>query len=91
MQELTHDELDLVVMAGCCQLSFFRRGDKNKSYTNFQHCGGRVCLKAFLFLHSIGPWRYKAINASYVTIGVGVHGNKGKHHQLMTSKESCNS
>ena len=40
----------------------------------------KICQKMFLFLHSIGYGRFKAIKSSYLTRGVAArtHGNKGK-------------
>ena len=91
MTELTHDELDLVVMgqvmAGCFSAEKQERG---KSYTAFHHNGRRICQKTFLFLHTIGYWRFKALKARYKDSGVvaRVHGNKGKKRKLgLTLKE----
>ena len=84
MAELTHDELDLVVMgqvmAGCFRAETFRKQERSRSFTVFHHNGKRICQKTFLFLHTIGYWRFKALKASYLENGVvpRVHGNKGK-------------
>ena len=86
MFELTHDELDLVVMgqvmAGCFsgETSSHRGQQRGKSYTMFYHNGSRICKQTFLFLHTMGCWRFKAIKASYLVNGVvaRVHGNTGK-------------
>ena len=86
MLELTHDELDLVVMgqvmAGCFsgETSSHRGQERGKSYTIFHHNGKRICQKTFLFLHTMGYGRFKAIKASYKASGVvpRIHGNKGK-------------
>ena len=90
MLELTHDELDLVVMgqvmAGCFsrETSAHRGQQRGKSYTTFYHNGARICQKTFLFLHTMGYWRFKAIKASYLVNGVvaRVHGNIGKRKKL---------
>ena len=90
MLELTHDELDLVVMgqvmAGCFsrETSAHRGQQRGKSYTTFYHKGARICQKTFLFLHTMGYWRFKAIKASYLVNGVvaRVHGNIGKRKKL---------
>jgi len=90
MAELTIDELDLVViaqvMAGCFagETSSHRRQERGKSYTIFHHNGARVCQKTFLFLHTMGYWRFKAIKASYMASGLvaRVHGNTDKRKQL---------
>ena len=94
MTELTHDELDLVVMgqvmAGCFSAETFRGQERGKSYTLFHHNGRRIYQKTFLFLHTIGYWRFKALKASYKDSGVvaRVHGNKGKKRKLgLTLKE----
>ena len=86
MLELTHDELDLVVMgqvmAGCFsgETSSHCGQERGKSYTIFHHNGKRICQKTFLFLHTMGYGRFKAIKASYKASGVvpRIHGNKGK-------------
>ena len=90
MLELTHDELDLVVMgqvmAGCFsrETSAHRGQQRGKQYTMFYHNGARICQKTFLFLHTMGYWRFKAIKASYLVNGVvaRVHGNIGKRKKL---------
>ena len=84
MAEMTHDELDLVVMgqvmAGCFSAETFRQQERTRSFTVFHHNGIRICQKTFLFLHAMGYSRFKAIKASFVANGVvaRVHGNKGK-------------
>ena len=76
MLELTHDELDLVVigqvMAGCFsgETSSHRGQERGKTYTMFHHNGIRICQKTFLFLHTMGYGCFKAIKASYRTSGV---------------------
>ena len=46
----------------------------------FNHQGLRVCKKTFLFLHSIGASRFKALKAQYVSEGLvpRVHGHTGR-------------
>ena len=84
MADLTHDELDLVVMgqvmAGCFSSATFRKEERSRSFTIFHHNGARICQKTFLFLHTMGYGRFKAIKASFVANGVlpRVHGNTGK-------------
>ena len=89
MAEMTHDELDLVVMgqvmagyfsAGCFSAETFRQQERTRSFTIFHHNGIRICQKTFLFLHAMGYSHFKAIKASFVANGVvaRVHGNKGK-------------
>lgn len=91
MSELTNDELDLVVigqvMAGSFQASTFRNIDRSRSYTMFLHCGETICQKTFLFFHTIGYSRFKAIKASYMVMGIEptVHKSKGKHRQSGSS------
>ena len=90
MAELTHDELHLVimgqVMAGCFsgEISSHRGKERGNSYTLFHHNGARICQKTFLFLHTMGYWRYKAIKASYMSSRVvaRVHSNTGKRKKL---------
>ena len=84
MAELTHDELDLVVMsqvmAGCFSMETFCKQERSRSFTVFHHNGTRICQKTFTFLHTMGYGRFKAIKASFMANGVvaRVHGNKGK-------------
>ena len=96
MAELSHDELDLVVMgqimAGCfsSETSAHRDQERGKTYTLFHHNGKRVCQKTFLFFHRIGYWRFKAVKASFIAGGVAarVHGNTGKTKKFgLTLKE----
>ncbi len=83
--ELTHDKLDLVIlgqiMAGSFSSTTAFNKDRQKSYTHFYHEGARICLKTFLFLHSIGYFRFKALKASYSSRGMEPrqHKNKGRH------------
>ena len=96
MLELTHDELDLVVMgqvlAGCFsgERSLHRGQQRGKSYTTFSHQGQRICRKTFLFLHTMGYWRFKVNKANYTANGVvaRVHGGAGKrkNHGLSLSQ-----
>ena len=87
MSELTHDELDLVVMgqvmAGCFSAETFRKQERSRFFTIFHHSGSRICQKTFLFLHAMGYSRFKAIKASIKANGVvtRVHGNKRKSHR----------
>ena len=87
MADLTHDELDLVVMgqvmAGCFSAVTFRQQERSRSFTVFHHNGRRICQKTFLFLHTMSYTRFKAIKASFMANGVvaRVHGNKGKSHR----------
>ena len=47
MADLTHDELDLVVMgqvmAGCFSSETFRKQERSRSFTIFHHNGARIC------------------------------------------------
>ena len=67
---MTHDELDLVVMgqvmAGCFSSETFRKQERSRSFTIFHHNGSWICQKTFLFLHTMGYRRFKAIKASFV-------------------------
>ena len=86
MAELTHDELDLVVMAqvmaGCstADSSLSQNRQRTQTHTTFHHNGDRICQKTFLFLHAMGYWRFKAIKAGYLSNGLCSrrHGNKGR-------------
>ena len=74
MAELTHNELDLVVMAqvmaGCstAESSLSQNRQRTQTHTTFHHNGDRICQKTFLFLHAIGYWRFKALKASYLPV-----------------------
>jgi hypothetical protein len=87
MADLTNDELDIVVMrqvmAGCFSAETFRKQERSRSYTLFHHSGTRICQKTFLFLHTIGYGRFKAIKASFMANGVmpHVHDNRGKSNR----------
>ena len=71
------------VMAGCFSSQTFRKQERNRSFTilfSTINNGARICQKTFLFLHTMGYGRFKAIKASYMANGVlpRVHGNTGK-------------
>ena len=94
--ELSHDELDLVVMGQVMAHTFQSTsvvGHHNSSpterkitYTHFYHQGHRVCKRTFLFVHTIGKKRFHNIKSSFLQSGPipRVHGNTGKRpkHQL---------
>ena len=94
MADLTHDELDLVVMgqvmAGCFSATTFRKQERSRSFTVFHHHGTRICQKTFLFLHTMSYTRFKAIKASFIANGV-VARVKGKSHRKdrLTLKLVC--
>ena len=73
MAEMTHDELDLVVMgqvvAGCFSAETLRQQERTRSFTIFHHNGVRICQKTLLFLHAMG------YNTSFVANGAS--GNEG--------------
>ena len=74
MVELSHDELDLVimdqVMAGTFDDSTFLSKERKKGYTFFFHNGVWTCQKTLLFVPTIGYSRFKAVKASYSSRGV---------------------
>ena len=82
MLELTHDKLDLVVIGSSdgrlilWETSSHCGQQRGKLYTMFHYNGTRICKQTFLFLHTMGYWRFKAIKASYLVNGVvaKVHG-----------------
>ena len=93
--ELSHDELDLLVMGQIMAHTFqsprllghhtFTPADRKTTYGHFYHQGQRVCQDTFLFLHRISLKRFKNIKASYLATGPvpRVHGNKcrkPRHH-----------
>lgn len=94
MAELTHDELDLVimgqVMAGTFQENSTTRCEARKrGYTTFYYQGSRICQKTFLFLHTIGYSRFKSVKSSFLSQGLEprVHKSKGKHRKSGLSLE----
>ena len=94
--ELSHDELDLVVMGQVMAHTFqsatllghhsYSPTDRKITCTHFYHQGYRVCRRTFLFIHTIGKKRFENIKSSYLQSGPipRVHGNTGRRpkHQL---------
>ena len=88
--ELTHNELDLVIMGSLMSIintdSNINDGAHNKpvkrkrTSLSFQHNGYQVCQVTYRFLFGIGKHRLKAIEAHYLSHGMTprVHGNTGK-------------
>ena len=76
------------VMAETFDDSSFLSKERKKGCTFF-HYGVRICQKTFLFLHTIGYSRFKAVKASYISRGVQprVHKNKFKHRESGLSVE----
>ena len=86
--ELSHDELDMMVM-GQIMATCFHSSDQSSSsaesstshnFQHFFHHGHRICQITFLFMHTIGIKRFKNIKASYLKHGPAarVHGNTGR-------------
>ena len=77
--QLTHDQLDIVVMG---QLRSSCRNDRatlkskanntvrQRSMTLFHFGGHRICHTFFLFLHAMGTKRFKAIKQSWLERGL---------------------
>ena len=89
--ELTHTELDMMVMGEIMSTCFHspKASGQSSSPTavktthNFQHSyhhDHRVCQPTFLFLHTIGIKRFKNVKASFLKNGPAgrVHGNTGR-------------
>ena len=79
-RQLTHDELDLVVMGqlrALCQSgpvtqkTKAKNTERRRSTTLFRFGGHRVCQKTFCFLHMMSEKRLKAIKASWMENGLG--------------------
>ena len=86
MIELTHDELDLVVlsklmMSTSSSESNHKNKERQRSHTAFYHGGNHICLNTFIFLHNIGYWRFKALKTHFLVRSLEPrrHGNKGRH------------
>ena len=86
MSELENDHLDLVVLSQIHAHHFMkelvghRRMDareRSRDYTTFFYHGHSICLKTFLFIHSIGKKRFRNLLKHYQLNGVSprVHGN----------------
>ena len=94
--ELSHDELDLIVLGQIMALTFqssllqghhsYSPTERKITYTQLYHQGHRVCQHTFLFIHTIGRKRFKNMKASFLKTGPvpRVHGNTGNRpkHQL---------
>ena len=93
MKELTHEELDLVVlaqlMATLFRASTTRSEERSRTYTFFFHGGERICQDTFRFLHTIGHFKFKALKTHFAARGLEprTHGNKGKHQPSGLSLE----
>ena len=86
MSELESDQLDLVILSQIhahhytSELVGHRRKDERervRDYTTFFCHGHSICLKTFLFIHSIGKKRFRNLLKHYQSNGVSprVHGN----------------
>ena len=86
MSELENDHLDLVILSQIHAHHFtnelvgHRRIDTRervREYTTFFYHGRSICLKTFLFIHSIGKKRFRNLLKHYQLNGVSprVHGN----------------
>ena len=97
--DLSHNELDLVIMGSLC--SVVNMGDNVKDgkhkpvkrkhiFSSFQHNGHHICQATYRFLFCIGKHRLKAIKAHLLSNGltVHIHGNKGKLPHNVTSYAS---
>ncbi len=86
-QELSRSELDLVILGQLQALmnnhdtvsveSHHKATPRARPYFAYHHQGKQICLKAFLFLHSIGSKRLKNLYKSFHVQGIlpRVHGN----------------
>ncbi len=91
MAEMTHTELDLVVMGqimahihstpNTSTSKCHRKATECKrTMVTFTHLSYHVCRSTFLFTHNIGVDRYKNIKASFEQNGISprVHGNTSR-------------
>lgn len=97
--DLTHSELDLVMMGSL--MSFVSMSDNIKdghhkpvkrkhTFCNYQHNGNQVCQVTYRFLLGVGKHRLKAIKAHLLSNGLAVrtHKNTGKIPHNVTSYAS---
>ena len=97
--ELTHNELDLVIMGSL--MSVVNMGGnikdgkhkpvkRKRTFCNFQHNGHQVCQVTYRFLLGIRKHRLKAIKAHFLSNGLSlrIHGNTGKLPHNVTSYAS---
>ena len=76
--ELSHNELDLVIMA---QVHYFRTVlGATRSVSSYYFHGVKLCQATFLFLHCISHNRYLRVSELYTKEGLTVskHGNSGR-------------
>ena len=78
-RQLTHSELDLVVMGQLLALTYTDEmtqakkhspKERQRSFTYFKHCGHNVCIKTFCFLHTMGRSKFQSIKASFESNGL---------------------
>lgn len=88
--EMTRDTLDMVILAQMASLtntsthSLHRRKhhqqERQRETMKFVHLQRSICLRTFIFLHTVGNKRYKALKKHYSLNGLvpRQHGNTGK-------------
>ena len=99
--DLTHDELDLVVMgqliaASDCSAAVSTESrhaptERKRTYTNnYYHQGKAICPRMFRFIHGIGEKRFKNIKKALKKDGLRprIHGNKKRTPKHTLSLES---
>ena len=78
-RQLTHSELDLVVMGQLLALTYTDEmtqakkhspKERQRSFIYFKHCGHNVCIKTFCFLHTMGQSKFQSIKASFESNGL---------------------
>ncbi len=78
-RQLSHSELDLVVMGQLLALTqrdettqakHHSPKERKRSFTCFKHGGHDICIKTFCFLHTIGRSKFEAIKASFQSNGL---------------------
>ena len=68
-RQLTHDQLDMVVMGQLCSLCQTDTVTQ-RTATFFRFAGHRICLLVFLFMHTMSHKRFEAIKHSWSENGL---------------------
>ena len=89
-RELSKEEHDLVLMGELRAVTLrdnktWRENDRQRTFSQFQFGGHRICQKTFCFLHSISRWKLNAIKASWLKNGL-----RPRQHTYTTPHNATN-